>query len=103
MIWGAAGVAFLGALLPHHPLDYLYNHVVRRVTGTEPLPANTRESRLACLLVGLLLVTTGVAFFFHAVTVGYGLGVASKLYIRFRDKPDVLAMGVRIVSSISRF
>jgi hypothetical protein len=52
VVWGAAVTALTGAALPHHPVDYFYNHIVRRFTGTGPLPPNTPERKVACLMVG---------------------------------------------------
>jgi hypothetical protein len=48
----AAVTALSGAALPRHPVDYFYNHIVRRFTGTGPLPPNTRERKVASLMVG---------------------------------------------------
>jgi hypothetical protein len=48
VVWGAAVTALTGAALPHHPVDYFYNHIVRRFTGTGPLPPNTPERKVAC-------------------------------------------------------
>jgi hypothetical protein len=38
VLWALAVIALLGAILPAHPFDIFYNHVVRHLTGTRPLP-----------------------------------------------------------------
>jgi hypothetical protein len=75
VLWGLAGVAFLGALLPFHPFDLLYNHGARYLTGTRPLPHHGPQRRFACGLASAWLVATGWAFQMGADALGYVLGV----------------------------
>lgn len=100
VIWGAAVTALSGAALPHHPVDYFYNHIVRRFTGTGPLPPNTPERKVACLMVGALLLGAGIAFFFHASTVGYSLGIVTKLVLRLQDRWNPIAILLRLGSAL---
>jgi hypothetical protein len=100
VVWGAAVTALTGAALPHHPVDYFYNHIVRRFTGTGPLPPNTPERKVACLMVGALLVGAGIAFFFHASTVGYSLGIVTKLVLRLQDRWNPIAILLRLGSAL---
>lgn len=100
VVWGAAVTALTGAVLPHHPVDYFYNHIVRRFTGTGPLPPNTPERKVACLMVGALLVGAGIAFFFHASTVGYSLGIVTKLVLRLQDRWNPIAILLRLGSAL---
>ena len=53
-------IAATGALYGYNPLDLLYDHAIRRVTGTAPLPPRCAPSRFACLVatVWLGLITT---------------------------------------------
>jgi len=76
VLWDLAAIAFLGALLPFHPFDLVYNHVVRHLTGTRPFPPNGPQRRFACALAGTWLVATGWAFRTGAVTLGLVLGVS---------------------------
>ena len=76
VLWGVAAIAYLGALLPFHPFDLLYNHVVRHLTGTRPFPHNGPQRRFVCALAATWLVTTGWAFRMGAVTLGLVLGVS---------------------------
>ena len=41
-------LAFLGAVLPYNPLDYLYNYGIRRFTGTGKIPRQGNPRRFAC-------------------------------------------------------
>lgn len=75
IIWALAVTAFLGALLPFHPFDLLYNYGVRHLTGTQPLPHQGRQRRFACGIATVWLVITGWALHVGATTLGYALGV----------------------------
>ena len=69
-----AAIAFLALVLPVHPFDLIYNHGIRRVTGTRPLPTRGPPSRFACGIGYLWLVATVWAFESSWMTVGYVLG-----------------------------
>jgi hypothetical protein len=75
ILWALAGIAFLGALLPFHPFDLLYNYGARHLTGTRPFPHHGPQRRFACGLASVWLVATGWAFYAGADTLGYVLGV----------------------------
>lgn len=74
LLWGLAGVASLGAVFPRHPFDLLYNHGVRYLTGTRPLPRHGPQRRFACGLASAWLAGTGLAFHEGATALGYALG-----------------------------
>jgi len=69
-----AGIAFLAALSPVHPFDLIYNHGIRHVTGTPPLPKRGPPARFACGVGALWLIVTVGAFESSMTTVGYVLG-----------------------------
>jgi len=75
VLWSLAAIAFLGALLPFHPFDLLYNYGARYLTGTRPLPHHGPQRRFACGLAAAWLLGTGWAFYAGADRVGYALGV----------------------------
>lgn len=75
LLWGLAAIAFLGVLLPFHPFDLLYNHGLRHLTGTRPLPHQGPQRRFACGIATVWLLATGWAFHAGASTLGYALGV----------------------------
>jgi hypothetical protein len=76
VLWGLASIALLGAVFPRHPFDLLYNHGVRYLTGTQPLPRHGPQRRFACGVATLWLAGTGLAFHQGAMALGYVLGGA---------------------------
>jgi hypothetical protein len=76
ILWLLAVIAAIGAMLPFHPFDLLYNLGVRRVTGGPALPANRAPRRFACGLGSAWLVVTGLLFAGGYDVVGYILGSA---------------------------
>jgi hypothetical protein len=74
VLWSLAVVAAAGAALPFHPFDLVYNHLVRRLTGTRPLPHHASQRRFACGVAAVWLTVTGLVFHAGATTVGYVLG-----------------------------
>lgn len=76
ILWALALIAVLGATFPAHPFDLLYNHGVRRLTGTRPLPTNGPPRRFACGMAAVWLTGTGAAFAAGAPVIGYLLGGA---------------------------
>lgn len=62
ILWALTPFALLGALLPGHPFDVLYNYVWRHVRGKPPLPRYPFRRRFACALATAMLVTAAVAF-----------------------------------------
>ncbi len=69
-----AAIAFLAGVLPVHPFDLIYNHGIRRWTGTRPLPKRGPPSRFACGVGALWLILTVGAFDAGWTIVGYALG-----------------------------
>lgn len=76
LLWGLAAIAFLGALLPFHPFDLLFNHGFRHLVGVRALPRHGPQRRFACGIATLWLMATGWAFHVGADVVGYALGAA---------------------------
>ncbi len=74
VLWALAVVALLGAVFPAHPFDVLYNHVVRHLTRTRPLPRHGPQRRFACGIAAAWLTGTGLAFDQGATALGYALG-----------------------------
>jgi hypothetical protein len=69
-----APIAFLAAVFTVHPFDLLYNHGIRFLTGTGPLPRRGPPSRFACGLGAVWLVPTAWAFHAGLSVTGYVLG-----------------------------
>lgn len=101
-LWVLALTAVAGTFLPNHPFDYIYNYGIRHLTGTRPLPPNSKKRKLALGIAAMLLVGTGAAFFIDATSWGYGLGIGSKLYVRFVRRPDSLSLLSRAVPNVIR-
>ncbi len=79
VLWALAATALLGAILPFHPFDLIYNYAVRYITRTRPLPRNGAQRRFACALATAWLVATGWAFYVGATMTGLVLGVSLTL------------------------
>jgi len=75
ILWSLAATAFLGALLPFHPFDLLYNYGMRFLTGTRALPDQGPQRRFACGIATVWLAGTGWAFHTGVTLVGYALGI----------------------------
>lgn len=67
-------IASLAAVFPVHPFDLIYNHGIRFVTGTLPLPRRGAPSRFACGLGAVWLVATAWVFHTGHAFAGYALG-----------------------------
>ncbi len=76
ILWSLAAVAFLGAILPFHPFDLIYNYGMRFLTKTQALPRQGSQRRFACGIATAWLVGTGWAFHLGAALVGYTLGIS---------------------------
>lgn len=67
-------IAALAAALPVHPFDIFYNHGIRHLTGTGPLPRRGAPSRFACGMGAVWLLPTAWLFYTGHLTAGYVLG-----------------------------
>jgi hypothetical protein len=74
ILWALAPFAALGALLPGHPFDVLYNHGLRHLLGTPALPRYGVRRRFACALATTMIVAAAWAFQAGMPTVGYIVG-----------------------------
>lgn len=74
LVVAIAGTAILGAILPHHPFEYLYQSGLRRITGGRPLPPNGAPRRFACAFATVWLIATAGAFATGSVVAGRILG-----------------------------
>src|SRR5262252_8802157 len=59
-LWALAPFAILGAFLPVHPFDVLYNEVIRRWTAQPPIPRYGLPRRFACLMAGIWISITAL-------------------------------------------
>jgi hypothetical protein len=79
MVWALAPLAALGAALPWHPFDLIYNYGIRRFTGGRFLPRYRAPRRFACAVATVWLALTGWAFYTGATMAGYALGFSLAL------------------------
>jgi len=62
ILWALAPFAALGAILPGHPFDVLYNYGLRHLMGTPVLPRYGARRRLACAFATTLIVIAALSF-----------------------------------------
>ena len=60
----AMSIAFFGAILAYHPVDYLYNYLIRHLINKPQLPHRTNQVRFACGIATVWLI--GVIYLFYA-------------------------------------
>ena len=73
-LWILTPIAAAGAIFPVHPIDLIYNHGIRCLRKTGPLPRRRAQTRFACAVGTVWMVATALAFQSGALTAGYILG-----------------------------
>ena len=72
---GLSGIGLLALAMPaHHPLDLLWNHLLRRLFGAPALPPNPLPRRLAMAAAAALNLAVCFAFTGGRDGLAYGLG-----------------------------
>jgi hypothetical protein len=74
VLWVLLPIAALAAAFPVHPFDLIYNHGIRHMTNTGPLPKRGAPARFACGMGAVWLAVTSWAFWSGHATTGYILG-----------------------------
>jgi hypothetical protein len=74
ILWALAPFAALGAILPGHPFDVLYNYGLRHLLGTLPLPRYGARRRFACAEATIMIVAAAWGFQAGMPMVGYIVG-----------------------------
>jgi uncharacterized protein DUF4395 len=67
-------IAFLGAILPRHPFDYLYNHVIRHWINKPQIPRRPKQGQFACGMATVWLAGTIWLFYAGLNSWGYIAG-----------------------------
>ena len=73
-LWLMVPLAAGAAIFRTHPVDLIYNHGIRHLRGTGPLPKRGVPTRLACGMGAVMLVVTAWAFSAGYMTLGYIVG-----------------------------
>lgn len=76
ILWVLAPIAAAGAIFPFHPFDLIYNHGIRHLRKTGPLPRRRAQTRFACGVGATWVAATAIAFQTGAFVAGYVLGGA---------------------------
>lgn len=76
LLLALAVIAGLAALFPVHPFDLIYNHGIRHIRGTGPLPRRAPQGRFACAIATTFLVAEIWAFTQGWMIAGYVLGAS---------------------------
>ena len=74
VLWALVPFAALGAILPGHPFDVIYNHGLRHLMGTPVLPRYGVRRRLACALATIMLIAAAWGFQAGMPMLGYVVG-----------------------------
>ena len=74
ILWTLAPFAVVGAILPGHPFDVLYNYGLRHLLGTPALPRYGARRRFACALATIMIVAAAWGFQADMPMVGYIVG-----------------------------
>jgi hypothetical protein len=73
-LWALMPFAVLGAILPGHPFDVLYNYGLRHLVGGPVLPRYGVRRRRACVMAAATVGAAGWAFQTGIAPLGYLLG-----------------------------
>lgn len=74
ILWALAPFAALGAILPGHPFDVLYNFGLRHVLRTPALPRYGARRRFACAMATIMLIAAAWGFQAGMPMIGYVVG-----------------------------
>ena len=74
ILWALVPFAALGAILPGHPFDVLYNYGLRQLLGTPALPRYRALRRFACAMATIMLIAATWGFQAGIPMFGYIVG-----------------------------
>lgn len=67
-------IALYGVLLPYHPFDYIYNHLLSSLMNKPKLPPRSIQIKFACSIATIWLALITGFFFLDYMMAGYVLG-----------------------------
>ena len=82
-------IAAVAAASPVHPFDLIYNHGIRHLTGTGPLPRRGVPTRFGCGMGAVLVLITAWAFSAGHQLAGYVLGGALTFVVLLVSTTDI--------------
>lgn len=56
-------VAFFGIILPYHPFDYIYNHLLAERMSKPKLPRRSKQLKFACTIATIWIASTIFLFY----------------------------------------
>jgi len=62
-------VALFGVILPYHPFDYIYNHLIRGMVNKPELPPRSKQLKFACGIATIWIAAT-IYLFYAGFTIG---------------------------------
>ena len=62
ILWSLVPFAALGAILPGHPFDSIYNYGLRHINQTPRIPVYPARRRFACVMATVMTVITAWGF-----------------------------------------
>jgi hypothetical protein len=74
MVFALSGIGLFAGFGARHPFDYLWNHAVRRIADSPPLPPNPARRRHAFKIATAWLLAVGALLAAGATTAGLILG-----------------------------
>lgn len=74
VLWALVPFAALGAILPGHPFDLVYNYGLRHLNNAPPIPRYPIRRRFACLMATVMLIAAAWGFQAGIDIVGYVVG-----------------------------
>lgn len=69
-----ATVAFMSIVLPYHPFDYIYNHLLSKPMNRLPIPPRSIQLKFACSLATSFILTTMYLFITGNTLAAYIVG-----------------------------
>lgn len=67
-------VTFLAVALPRHPVDFLYNGLIRKLESTPAIPETPRRRRIVYLVWSAILAGASACFATGNIKIGFLLG-----------------------------
>jgi uncharacterized protein DUF4395 len=89
ILFALAAIALLGAVLPFHPFDLIYNFGIRFLVGKRALPSNGAPRRFGCAIAAVWLTATALVFLNGQATAGYTLGALFVLVAGLMSTTDI--------------